>query len=273
MTPSRPELRALLDQHLVGAADFDAFVADNFPDVYHRFGSGMDRVQKTTILLTHAEPARLIERLRKLAKIIESARGRTKILFLAANPTTTTPLQLAREVRSIEERIGADEPREALELSVCWAVRPGDLQRALLKEKPHVLHFSGHGSPRAQLILEDDTGKAARVDQDAFVELIGILGGGLRLVVLNACDTEPIAEALVRHVDFAIGMHEPIGDEAAIAFSSSFYQALGFGRSVDTAFRLGCNELRLKSIPEEQTPRLKVRAGLDATQVAVVGAR
>jgi hypothetical protein len=277
--PTRPELRTLLDQRFAGASDFDAFVVDHFPDVYRRFTNGMDRVQKTTILLTYADLALLAETLRKLANMIDPGpvpraepSTRTKILFLAANPTTTE-LQLTREVRSIEERIGVGKPRDALVLSIRWAVRPGDIQRALLEEEPHVLHFSGHGSPRAQLMFEDGTGATARIDKDAFADLIGILRGNLRLVVLNACDTEPIAQALVRHVDFAVGMREPIGDEAAIAFSSSFYQALGFGKPVDTAFRLGCNELRLKRISDGQTPRLEVKAGLDATQVALVGAR
>jgi CHAT domain-containing protein len=134
----------------------------------------------------------------------------------------------------------------------------------LLEVKPHVLHFSGHGSTRSQLILEDDDGNPAQVEKEALVNLIGIIPGNLRLVVLNACDTEQVAEALVQHVACAIGMREPIGNDAAIAFSAAFYQALGFDESVATAFRLGCNELELRRIPEEGTPSLKVKPGIDA---------
>jgi hypothetical protein len=266
MTATRPALRALIEERFAGASDLDAFVADNFPDVHRRYTNGMERAQRVTILLTHVDLAVLAERLQP------ERSSRTRILLLAANPTTTSELHLHREVHGIQARIGVGKPRDALDLSVRWAVRPGDLQRVLLEEKPHVLHFSGHGTERAQLMFEDDTGAAARVEKEAFVELIGILGGTVRLVVLNACDTEPIADALVHHVDFAVGMHEPIGDEAAIAFASSFYQALGFGEPVGNAFRLGCNELRLKRIPEEQTPRLKTKAGVDASRVAL-GAR
>ena len=198
-----------------------------------------------------------------------SSGGRIKVLFLAANPTSTSQLHLAREARQIEERIGGGKRQGGLELVTRWAVRCSDLQRALLEERPHVLHFSGHNSGRAQLLLEDDEGNAVCVEREALVNLIGILKGNLRLVVLNACDTEPFAEALVEHVACAIGMREPIGNDAALAFAASFYQALGFGEPVATAFRLGCNELELRRIPAQQTPSLKVQPGVDPTRLVL----
>jgi CHAT domain len=280
----RPALRALLQKLFRGDADLDEFVGDYFPEVLGRFGDGMDRKRKTNILLEQlADDQRLTDELSRLDSGTQqndpsvttpsAPPGRVKILYLAANPTTTTQLDLAREVRGIEERIGIGKPRDALELVVRFAVRRRDLQRALLEEEPHVLHFSGHGSAREQLIFEDDNGNAARVEKEALADLLGDLLGNLRLVVLNACDTESIAEALVAHVDCAIGMHEPIGDQAAIAFAASFYQALGFGKSVDTAFRLGKNELKLARIPEDQTPQLKVKPGVDAAKLVIAGAR
>ena len=190
--------------------------------------------------------------------------GPLRILFLAANPTSSAHLDLTREARQIEVGIDASKRRNRLEFVTRWAVRRSDLQRLLLEVKPHVLHLSGHGSTRSQILFEDDDGNPAHVEKDALVNLIGILPGNLRLVVLNACDTEPVAEALVRHVDCAIGMREPIGNDAAIAFAAAFYQALGFDEPVATAFRLGCNALELLRIPEEETPSLKVKLGVDA---------
>jgi CHAT domain len=189
-------------------------------------------------------------------------KSRLRILFLAANPTSSAHLDLTREARQIEERI--DAGRRRLEFVTHWAVRRSDLQRLLLEVKPHVLHFSGHGSVRSQLLLEDDEGNPVHVEKQALVNLVGIIPGNLQLVVLNACDTEPVAEALVQHVACAIGMREPIGNDAAIAFAAAFYQALGFDEPVATAFRLGCNELELRRIPEEGTPSLKVKRGVDA---------
>ena len=199
----------------------------------------------------------------------QPAAGPIKILFLASNPMLTTKIDLTREARKIQERLDVGRTRDVFDLVTRWAVRRSDLQRLLLEEKPHVLHFSSHGSTRAQLFLEDDEGNAAPVSKKALVDLIGILKHRMRLVVLNACDTEPFARALVQHVACAIGMRQPIGDEAAIAFAVSFYQALAFAEPVAIAFQLACNELKLQQIPEEQTPTLKVMRGIDATKLVL----
>ena len=275
MPLTRPQLRALLDGLLRSDADFDAFAGDRFPEANRRFTDGMDRVRKTNILLQYAEPERLAEELRGLEKPPLPAgppptAGRIKILFLASNPIVTTQLHLAREARRIKERLDVGRPQHGFELVPHWAVRRSDLQRLLLEEKPHVLHFSSHGSKGAQLLLEDDDGNAAPVEKKALVDLIGILKHRLQLVMLNACDTEPLARALVKHVACAIGMRQPIGDEVAIVFATSFYQALAFDEPVAKAFQLACNELKLQKIPEEQAPTLKVKRGVDATTLRLM---
>jgi len=78
----------------------------------------------------------------------------------------------------------------------------------------------------------------------------------IRLVVLNVCYSKAQTEAIAQIIECAIGMNASIGDEAAILFSAAFYQALGFGRDVQTTSGLGENALALKNIPEEQTPEL-----------------
>jgi hypothetical protein len=279
----RPALRALLQKHFRGDADLSAFVGDHFPEVGSRLGDGMDRVRKTNIVLEElADDPRLTDLLLSLDDPAAQAERtavparlprRIKILYLAASPASMRQLDVTREARAIEERIGVGKPRDGLELVPRWAVRPGDLQRALLVEEPHVLHFGCHGSVREQLILEDSRGNPARVEKEALADLVGELAGNLRLVVLNACDSAPVAEALVRHVDCAIGMCQAFGDEAAIAFAAAFYQALGFGKPVETAFRLGKNELALARMPEDQTPRLAVRQGVDAAKLVLVSPR
>jgi hypothetical protein len=50
-TIERQELRALLRHHLPTDADLEAFAHDTFPQVAQRWSAGMDRLQKTTLLL------------------------------------------------------------------------------------------------------------------------------------------------------------------------------------------------------------------------------
>ncbi|MFY9797366.1 MAG: hypothetical protein WB988_18415 [Candidatus Nitrosopolaris sp.] len=68
-------------------------------------------------------------------------------------------------------------------------------------------------------------------------------------------------------------MIRAISDDATKDFAVYFYQALGFGKSIKDAFDLGLNQLKLSNIPEEQTPRLKVRDGVDASKLVLVNGK
>ena len=96
------------------------------------------------------------------------------------------------------------------------------------------------------------------------------LKGNIRLVFLNACYSREQALALVETIDCVIGMKESIGDDAAIAFASSFYRAVGFGCSLQEAFEQGRISLLLEGIPEEDIPELLVKKGVDAKKVLLI---
>ena len=116
------------------------------------------------------------------------------------------------------------------------------------------------------------TASAQVVSKSALVNVLRSCNeGNLRLVVLNACNTRPQAEALTEVVDCVVSMNRTITDRAAIKFAASFYGALGFGRSVQRAFDQGVARLSAEGIAESDTPELLVRAGVDASQVTLVG--
>lgn len=178
-----------------------------------------------------------------------------RILFLGANPQDTTKLRLDQEVRDITSALRQARYRESFDLRQQWAVRVSDLQRALLEHQPQILHFSGHGSRENALYLEDDSGAARPVSGLALAQLL-VAFKEVRCVVLNACYSQGQAMAIAEKIDCVVGMSIQIGDEAAICFATSFYQALGYGRDVQSAFDLGCNEILLRGLGEEATPRL-----------------
>ncbi|MDJ0633160.1 MAG: hypothetical protein QNJ34_08225 [Xenococcaceae cyanobacterium MO_188.B29] len=65
----------------------------------------------------------------------------------------------------------------------------------------------------------------------------------IKCVLLNACYSEVQAQAIVKQVDYVIGMKDTIYDKAAIAFSIGFYDGLGYGRNIEKAFNLGKNAI------------------------------
>jgi hypothetical protein len=179
-----------------------------------------------------------------------------KILFLAANPEDTDQLRLDEEIREIKRALLQAEFRDKFDLEQELAARVSDLQGHLLRYKPNIVHFSGHGSRASEIILEDNMGGSHRVPEQALSQLFAVLKDNIRCVVLNACYSERQAQAIAQHIDCVVGMSNAIGDEAAISFSVAFYQALAFGKDVKTAFDLGCLEVHLENLKEQDTPKL-----------------
>src|SRR5262249_54446557 len=103
--------------------------------------------------------------------------------------------------------------------------------------------------------------------------LFRILGREVRCVVLNACYSAAQAGALVEHVDVVIGMTSAIKDQAAIAFASAFYQALGYGESVQAAFELGKNRIELEGLSGADVPTIATRKGIDAASIRFASPR
>ncbi|HKP53618.1 MAG TPA: effector-associated domain EAD1-containing protein [Chloroflexia bacterium] len=122
------------------------------------------------------------------------------------------------------------------------------------------------------IILEDDSGNRKPVSPQALGRLFRALKDNTRCVVLNACFSAIQAQAIVEEVGCVVGMSRAIGDKAAIKFAGGFYEALGYDRSVQTAFDVGCSQIDLEGLGKEDTPRLLVREGVDASRLILTNA-
>ncbi|MDB6134344.1 MAG: hypothetical protein JWM59_2587 [Verrucomicrobiales bacterium] len=193
-----------------------------------------------------------------------------KILFLAANPTDTARLALDVECRDIEAGIQAAALRDHLELHTKFAVRPKDLLHHLQRYTPHIVHFSGHGSPDEAIVLLGSDEKAKPVSTAALTQVFTTLRDNIRVVVFNACFSRDQAEAVTSVIDCAVGMRRAIGDKAAITFAAAFYESIAFGRSIKTAFEAGKAAIMLEGISEENTPVLLTRSGVDPAKIVLI---
>ncbi|MEM9088921.1 MAG: CHAT domain-containing protein [Cyanobacteria bacterium P01_F01_bin.53] len=168
------------------------------------------------------------------------------ILVLAANPQGTSPLRLDHEVREIDQALRASPLRDEFELHQRWALRPRDLQRALLDVNPAIVHFCGHGEGTAGIALEDPSGQPQLVSTEALGSLFGLCADRVSCVLLNACHAEVQADEIVKSIDYVIGMRKAVPDDVAISFATGFYQGLGSGQTIEAAFQNGCDAI-LKS--------------------------
>ncbi|RMD91158.1 MAG: CHAT domain-containing protein [Calditrichaeota bacterium] len=199
--------------------------------------------------------------------------NKIKILFLAANPQNTPQLRLDEEIRAITEKIRASDYRDSLELVSVWAVHPDDLLQSLNEHKPHIVHFSGHGSTKGEIVLVDREQQPKPVRASALKALFTTLKDNIQIVVLNACYSRLQAEGIAEVIDYVIGMRDTIGDKAAIIFAASFYRAIGFNRTVQEAFDQARTALLLEGIPEEDTPEFLVRPGINPSNKLIADTR
>ncbi|MFM7424781.1 MAG: CHAT domain-containing protein [Elainella sp.] len=179
-----------------------------------------------------------------------------KILFLTANPQGTSRLRLDEEVSKIDQSLQGSRLRDQFELVSKWAVDDSSLRRALLEEQPDIVHFSGHGTGAAGLVLEGEGDRLRFATAAALADLFKVVQQirpirPVRCVLFSACYAEEQAKAVVQHVAYVIGMRQAVQDRVAILFAAAFYRGLGDGLAIEEAFDSGCNaiESALVSLP------------------------
>jgi hypothetical protein len=194
------------------------------------------------------------------------------ILFLAANPSRSSGLALDQECAAIERELRMTSHRGDFEFRSKWAVTVDDMMRHLEELQPTIIHFSGDtagdlGDAPSGIYLQGDHDAPQLVTARALTLMIGSAAASARVVVLNACFSEPQAEAVRSVVDCVVGMAGAIGNAAARSFAVGFYRALGNRRSVGNAVDQAVAVLAAKGMPDETLPRCVTRDGIDRYQV------
>lgn len=163
--------------------------------------------------------------------------GTLELLLVSASPVSRARLAVDEEFARIVERL---RHRANLHIVQRTAVTFDRLQAALTDHAPHILHISSHGLSGA-LFFHDPAAGSQKISRAALTRTLRALGQNLQLVVINACDSLPIAEGIVevRAAPWAIGMQQPIVDDDAITFSVTLYDALAggvpLGRALEAA--------------------------------------
>ncbi len=183
------------------------------------------------------------------------------ILFLASNPIDMIPLNLAEEVRQIEQGLRVAEHGAHFDLRSQWATRADDLLHAMNVYRPAIVHFAGHGTSEGiYLLREGENATAQLLTITALQKLFALFRQETRLVVLNSCLSAQQAQAIVAEIECVVGMGEAVSDGAARIFARAFYRALGFGWRVQEAFDQAIVAVLAAGLPDEEAPQLFCRA-------------
>ncbi len=193
-----------------------------------------------------------------------------KILFLGAGPIDMDRLDMEKEAKTVVDGLQRGTYGGQFVPIYEKVAYLSKLQGLLHKHRPHIVHFSGHGTTDSELILLDDHGYSAPVPQAALTALFSTpaIRENLRCAVLSACDSVEQARAIAASIECVIGMKEAIADRSASAFAGSFYEALSSGQSVQAAFDRGVTQLQLLNLPGAGVPILHARPGTKPEDVS-----
>jgi tetratricopeptide (TPR) repeat protein len=173
-----------------------------------------------------------------------------KVLVVISNPSDYRRLDVEREWSKVETALGSLQKRHLVELDLVAPATLRGFRRKLHTSDCHILHFIGHGGfdEQAQdgvLVFEDDGGRGRWVSGQYLGELLRGPRRPTRLAILNACEgarggaMDPYAGAaqsmVQQGIPAVIAMQFAISDDAAITFTSDFYEALADGYPVDAS--------------------------------------
>ena len=176
----------------------------------------------------------------------------TTILYLVAQPRNTAALDSYQEMREVERLLQLGRDRERYRLEHCVAVRLRDISQALGDHWPQIVHFSGHGRDDGSLVVENNFGRASFVNPAGLANLLGGFAASVRCVIVNACHSLALAEAMSEQIDYVVGMRSEILDSASVQFSVGFYQGLFAGKTVPDAFRQGRDLVQAEPITNSE---------------------
>jgi hypothetical protein len=198
--------------------------------------------------------------------------ARLKIAWLLPAPVDSDPLPAAGvDAREVEATLARSTYRDRLEFRPYPAARLDDLLAALLQYGAQVVHFSGHGQPDGALVFEGEGRDRVPVNAEALGAAFAAVRGQVRCVVLAACYSAQLADALLPKVDCVLGTEQGLNDDTALGFTKGFYLAVGEGKPLAAAYAAGMAQALVGEPDPARQPSMKARAGIEVSTVRLVG--
>lgn len=195
----------------------------------------------------------------------------TVLLLLSAPATAEHGVHnISGEAKAVQEMIQASAGRDRIEVEIELAPQPDELPALLKKHRPHIVHFSAHGTNAALILSGAGNWSGAGLRGGLLAKLFARWPGNTRCVIFNACNSEPIATAVAQHIDVCIGYDNPVSIKAAVTFSKRLYQAIGEGDSLQDAFDAAAWAAESVDDAAENTLVLAHRPGVDPAQIKLL---
>ncbi len=171
-----------------------------------------------------------------------------RVLLFISDPKDVNPLNIDYEVQTIRSALQPAIDAHQVELDIVEEGSLANLDLNLSYEPYHVLFYTGHGAMTPQggvLVIEDDQGDVELANLNKISEVLR-KAGGLRLVVLSACQSgqidetkaaSGIATGLLQVVPAVVAMQFSILETSARVFAQTFFEHVGQGATLEVAMQ------------------------------------
>lgn len=154
-----------------------------------------------------------------------------RIVIIAANPTDTFPLRLNDELDAIIQAVQISDQQCKLRFAephTRLSAQLVDLIEALIRIRPHIIHFAGHGAEDGNLKLQAIDGRSLDLNPDQLMQLLKLVHdrSPVTAVVFNLCYSYTLLEQAAPLFDYVIGWKGELPDKKGKIFAESFYRPL-----------------------------------------------
>jgi len=190
-----------------------------------------------------------------------------RILYAGSKKSSTLDLEYSYQTlaQSLKKFIAKDIVRFSKNLNI----NTSNIFDILLKQKPHIFHFSGK-QDGGDIRITDENNHVTTISD---IELAGFLtsfGDSIKLAIIDTCYSYNCAKSISDVVDFSVGVKDSIYDVDADKFFKVFYNALCSGFSIKDSIGQATASLKFKGTPLKEIPVLFCKKNSDPSKAYFV---
>ena len=139
----------------------------------------------------------------------------------------------------------------------------------LLREKPHVFHFSGK-QDGGDIRITDENNNVTTISDAELAGFLTSFGDNIKLAIIDTCYSYNCAKSISDVVDFAIGVKDAIYTNNADSFYKIFYNSLCSGYSLKDAVGQATAYLKFRKNAPKEIPVLLCKETADPSKAYFV---
>lgn len=190
-----------------------------------------------------------------------------RILYAGSKKSST--LNLESSYQTLSKALTGFLQKGVVRFSKSLNINTSNIFDILLKQKPHIFHFSGK-QDGGDIRITDENNHITTISD---IELAGFLtsfGDNFKLAVIDTCYSYNCAKSISDVVDFSIGVKDSIYDVDADKFFKVFYCALCTGFSIKDSIGQATASLKFQGTPLKEIPVLFCKKNIDPNKAYFV---